>query len=159
MTTETTVQPIRREVVVATTQRCAFEVFTEQITEWWPSHHHIGDAPIEEIVIEPREGGRWFTRHQDGSETSTGYVSRWQPYDRLTLIWQIGADWQYDPKLITTVDLRFESEADGRTRVRLEHADLDNYGAQAPGMRQLFDQPDAWNSTLAAFVAMVAPAS
>jgi uncharacterized protein YndB with AHSA1/START domain len=150
------VEPIRREVVVPATQRRAFEVFTQQITRWWPAHHHIGVAPIAEIIIEPREGGRWYTRHEDGSETSTGYVSRWEPYDRLALTWQIGADWKYDPKLITTVDLRFLAEGHDRTRVRLEHRDLENYGPQAPRMRQVFDQPDAWHSTLAAFAAAAA---
>jgi hypothetical protein len=153
------VEPVRREVVVASSQRRAFEVFTEQITRWWPAHHHIGSAAIEEVIIEPREGGRWYTRHQDGTETSTGFVSSWQPYDRLCLTWQIGADWKYDPRLITTVELRFVAEAADRTRVRLEHRDLESYGPEAPRMRQVFDQPDAWDSTLAAFAGVAGQAS
>ena len=86
------------------------------MTDWWPSDHHIGDAPIQEIVIEPFEGGRWYTRHEDGSETSTGFVAAWDPPARVVVTWQIGADWRYDPRLVTTVEVRFVAEAADRTR-------------------------------------------
>ena len=148
-----TIEAVRRHVVVAVGQRRAFEVFTAEMTSWWPPEHHIGSAPIQEIVVEPREGGRWYTRHEDGTETSTGYVAAWDPYDRLVLTWQIGADWKYDPKLLTTVELRFVAEAVDRTRVELEHRDLDAFGPEAERMRQMFEQPGAWQSTLAAYAA------
>ncbi|MGI8713178.1 MAG: SRPBCC family protein [Solirubrobacteraceae bacterium] len=146
-----TIEAIRREVVVAATQQRAFEVFTGEMTSWWPADHHIGSAPIQEIVIEPREGGRCYTRHQDGTESSTGYVRAWEPYDRFVFTWQIGADWKYDPKLLTTVQLRFIAEGPERTRVELEHRDLENYGTEAQRMRELFSQPGAWDATLAGF--------
>jgi uncharacterized protein YndB with AHSA1/START domain len=146
-----TIESIRREIVVPVSAERAFEVFTAGMTGWWPSDHHIGDAPIAEVVIEPREGGRWYTRHEDGSETSTGYVDTWDPPQRLVLTWQIGADWKYDPSLITTVELRFVAEGPGRTRVALEHRDLDRYGPEAERMRETFEQPGAWDGTLAAF--------
>ncbi|MBV9817176.1 MAG: SRPBCC family protein [Solirubrobacterales bacterium] len=150
----TAIETVRRHVVVATGQRRAFEVFTAEMTSWWPPDHHIGAAPIEEIVIEPREGGRWYTRHQDGSETSTGFVSVWEPYERVALAWQIGADWKYDPKLVTTVDLRFVAETPERTRVELEHRDLEAFGPEAERMRAMFEGPGAWNRTLEAFAAV-----
>ena len=148
-----TIEAVRRHVVVPAGQQRAFEVFTAEMTSWWPPEHHIGSAPIQEIVVEPRAGGRWYTRHEDGTETSTGYVAAWDPYDRLVLTWQIGADWKYDPKLLTTVELRFVAEAADRTRVELEHRDLEAFGPEAERMRQVFDQPGAWQSTLAAYAA------
>ena len=66
-----TEEPIRREIVVAAR---AFALLTDETTSWWPPAHHIGSAPIAEVVVEPRSGGRCFTRHQDGTETSTGAV-------------------------------------------------------------------------------------
>jgi hypothetical protein len=78
------VAPARREIVVGGPER-AFDVFTAGMTGWWPAAHRIGAAPIQEIVIEPREGGRWYTRHTDGSETSTGFVDTWDPPARLVL--------------------------------------------------------------------------
>jgi uncharacterized protein YndB with AHSA1/START domain len=150
-----TAEAIRRHVVVTAGQRRAFQVFTAEMTSWWPPHHHIGTSPIEEIVIEPHEGGRWYTRHQDGTETSTGYVAAWEPYHRLILTWQIGADWKYDPKLITSVELRFIPEGEDRTRVELEHRDLEAFGPQSEHMRQIFEQPGAWDATLRAYAAVL----
>ena len=148
-----TIEAVRRQVVVRASQQRAFEVFTAEMTSWWPPHHHIGSAPIEEIVIEPRQGGRWYTRHQDGTETSTGYVAAWEPYDRLILTWQIGADWKFDPRLVTSIELRFVREGPDRTRVELEHRDLDRFGPEAEKMRETFEHPGAWDATLAAFAA------
>ena len=153
-----TIEAIRRQVVVRASQQRAFEVFTAEMTSWWPPHHHIGSAPIEEIVVEPREGGRWYTRHVDGSETSTGFVAAWEPYDRVVLTWQIGADWAYDPRLVTNVELRFVAEGPDRTRVELEHRDLDRYGPEAEKMRETFEQPGAWGATLEAYAAAFDPA-
>ena len=72
--TSQTVQPVRREVVVDCDAQRAFDLFTADMTSWWPKQHHIGSTPIAEIVIEPHPGGRWYTRHEDGSETNTGFV-------------------------------------------------------------------------------------
>jgi uncharacterized protein YndB with AHSA1/START domain len=151
-----TVESVRRQVVVATSPARAFEVFTAGMTSWWPPDHHIGSAPIDEIIIEPREGGRWYTRHTDGSETSTGFVTAWAPPERLVLTWQIGADWKYDPRLITTIELRFIAEAADRTRVELEHRDLERFGGEAERMRQVFEAPGAWDTTLELFAAAAA---
>ena len=150
-----TIAPIRRDVVVAASPARAFEVFTADMTRWWPSDHHIGKAPIDEVVVEPQEGGRWYTRHTDGSETSTGYVAAWEPPERLVLTWQIGPDWQYDPSLVTSIELRFTEEAPGRTRVALEHRDLERFGPEAERMRQTFEAPGAWEGTLAAYAGAV----
>jgi hypothetical protein len=72
--------------------------------------------------------------------------------------WQIGADWKYHPDLVTSVDVRFASEGPGRTRVLLEHRDLDGFGTDAAAMRKTFDDPGAWSATLAAFAATASAA-
>lgn len=144
---------VRQQVVVGVPPAQAFELFTARMTDWWPSDHHIGSAPISEILIEPREGGRWYTRHTDGSESSTGYVRTWEPPSHLVLTWQISAEWSYDTALITTVELTFTPTADGRTLVDLVHGGFENYGPDADRMRQTFDGPDAWATTLAAYSA------
>jgi uncharacterized protein YndB with AHSA1/START domain len=150
------IESIRRQIVVPASRDRAFEVFTAGMTGWWPSAHHIGSAPIEEVVIEPRAGGRWYTRHTDGSETSTGHVVAWEPPERLVLTWQISPAWTYDPSLVTTVEVRFAEEAPDRTRVELEHRDLDRFGPEAERMRQIYSAPDAWTGTLEAYAAGVA---
>ena len=144
---------VHQQVTVNLTPDQAFELFTARMTDWWPTDHHIGTAPIEQVVIEPREGGRWFTRHTDGSETSTGQVQVWQPPTRFVVTWQISAEWSFDTALITTVEVTFTDLDDGRTRVAVTHADLDNYGPDADRMRKMFDSPGAWVRTLDAYAA------
>lgn len=149
-----TTQAVRREVVVDVPPARAFDLFTADMTTWWPAAHHIGSAPIEKIIIEPRTGGRWYTRHEDGSETYTGVVAAWEPPSRLVVTWQIGSDWQFHDDLVTTVEVRFEPEGEGRTRVRLEHRDLEAFGPDAAKMRETFEAPGAWDATLAAYAAV-----
>jgi uncharacterized protein YndB with AHSA1/START domain len=151
--TITAVQPVRRQIVVAAPQEACFEMFTGGIDRWWPRSHHIGDADLEAAILEPREGGRWYARHVDGSETRTGYVMAWEPPERVVLAWQIDADWRYDPTLVTAVEVRFVAEAPDRTRVELEHRDLDRFGPQAEKMRATFEGPGAWEGILSDFAA------
>ncbi|HTT09482.1 MAG TPA: hypothetical protein VMG60_01220 [Burkholderiaceae bacterium] len=43
---------------------------------WWPATHSINPtwAPIAEIGMESRPGGRWYERGADGSECDWGRV-------------------------------------------------------------------------------------
>jgi uncharacterized protein YndB with AHSA1/START domain len=144
------VESIQRSIAVPAPPERAFEVFTSGMTSWWPAAHHIGSAPIAEVIIEPFAGGRWYTRHEDGSETSTGFVVAWEPPSRLVITWQISAEWRYDPALITTVEVLFAAEGAG-TRVSLEHRDLERFGPEAERMRVTFNEPGAWTGTLEAY--------
>lgn len=157
--TTSTIPAIRREVTVDVGRTRAFEIFTTEMTSWWPPAHHIGSAPIAEIIVEPFEGGRWFTRHEDGTETFTGAVTVWQPPEQLAVTWQIGADWRYHADLVTTVEVRFVEVAPGRTRVELEHRDLEAFGEAAEAMHGTFESYGAWTATLEAYAAVAGAAS
>jgi hypothetical protein len=146
--TQQTINPVRVSVSVGLDQKRCFEVFTDEMTSWWPAGHHIGEAPIEQVVIEPLVGGRWYTRHTDGSETETGVVTAYDPPNGFTVTWQIGADWAFHDDLVTTIEVRFTPTDDGRTLVELEHRDLEAYGADAAQMQETFEAPDAWGGML-----------
>lgn len=141
---------VKKHVVVETNQQRAFRTFTDGIDRWWPREHHIGKSPLDRVVLEPRPGGRWYAVCQDGSEVDTGKVLVWEPPDRLVLAWQITAQWQYDPAFSTELEVRFVAEGPRRTRVELEHRQLERYGAEAEKLRALFDADDAWARHLAA---------
>jgi uncharacterized protein YndB with AHSA1/START domain len=151
--TTQTVAPIRRGVTVDVPQERAFDVFAADMTSWWPAEHHIGSAPIAEIVVEPRAGGRWYTRHEDGTETSTGYVVAYDRPHRLVVTWQIGHDWSYHDDLVTTIEVRFEADGPDRTRVELEHRDLAAFGEHAAAMKEVFEADDAWTRTMERYAA------
>lgn len=146
------VPPIRRTLSVAAAQAVAFRVFTAEVGSWWPlDTHHIGPVAAATAVIEPRAGGRWFERGVDGTETPWGRVLAFEPPTRLLLTWEIGCDWHHDPALITEVEVRFVVEGPSRTRVELEHRDLDQYGPRSGEMRDVFDSPGGWPGLLARF--------
>ena len=145
---------VRQSVVVEASPERAFYVFTQGMTSWWPiGSHSIGDRPMAEAVIEPRTGGRWYERADDGTECDWGRVLAWEPPDRVVLEWQISADWKADPAIHSEVEVRFTPEGDGRTRVDLEHRGLETYGERAEQMRAIFDSDGAWNELLQRFAA------
>ena len=111
---------------------------------------------MEEAVMEPRQGGRWYERDVDGSECSWGKVLVWEPPSRLVLAWQITGEWAYDEELLTEVEVRFVPEGPDRTRVELEHRGLDAYGDAMEQMRDQFDS--GWPGILQGFGAAAASA-
>ena len=143
--------PVRKSIRVSAPRERAFEVFTAGIGRWWPKTHHIGAADLDKIVIEPRQGGRWYERGVDGSECEVGKVLVWDPPVRLVLVWQLTPEFKYDPNLITEVEVRFITEDGGATRVELEHRNLERMGERANAMREKIDGPGGWGDLLQLF--------
>lgn len=157
MSTESTTEnEVRRSVSVPLSPEQAFELFTARMTEFWPREHSIGSSDIAEVVVEPGVGGRWFERGVDGSECDWGRVNEWAPPGRVVLMWQIGADWRFDPNLQTEVEVTFVEDSPGHTRLDLRHRHLERYGEQAESMIAIFGSPGGWDGTLARFVAAAA---
>jgi uncharacterized protein YndB with AHSA1/START domain len=145
------IAPVRKSLVVEASPQRAFEVFTAGIDRWWPKSHGIGATPVRESVIEPFEGGRWYTRHEDGSDVVIGHVRVWQPGARLVVSWEISPDWKPEPRVALASEVEVRFAADGaHTRVELEHRNFERMGAAGgekmrgavdggwPGLLELF---------------------
>jgi len=148
------IEPVSKSIVVNATPEHAFEVFTAKIDRWWPRTHHIGASPIQESIIEPFVGGRWYTRCEDGSEVVVGHVRVWQPGVQLVVTWEINAAWKPDARVAfaSEVDVRFIPDAAGGTRVELEHRDFERMGAaEGAAMRSAVDS--GWPGILRLFSA------
>lgn len=126
-----TIAPVRSEVTVKADPARAFDLFTTRMGDWWPKGRTIGENPHVAVVIEPRPGGRWFERDAAGAECDWGKVLAYEPPSRLLLGWQLNSQFRPDPAITTEVELTFEALAGGGTRVRLEHRDLERFGADA----------------------------
>ena len=142
---------VKKQIVVEASQQRSFRTFTDGIDRWWPREHHIGASPLERMIVEPRAGGRWYSVCKDGSEVEVGKVVAWEPPGRLVLAWQLTAAWQYDPAFSTEIEVGFFAEGPRRTRVELEHKQLERYGADAETVKKTFESDDAWAASLAAF--------
>ena len=95
MTNEQTVREVdhanslRKVVSVKAPREVAWRVFTERMGSWWPlATHKIGKAKAVDAVIEPRAGGRWYERGDDGSTCDWGRVLSWSPPSRRR-VWRL----------------------------------------------------------------------
>jgi uncharacterized protein YndB with AHSA1/START domain len=142
--------PVTRSLYVAAKPARAFEVFTAGFDRWWPRSHSIGDSPLKEGVLEGKLGGRWYGLLEDGTEAEWGDVLVWEPPGRLVLAWRISTSWQYDPDLLTEVEVSFSPEGEG-TRVNFEHRGLERMGEKAGEIREMFNADGGWGSIMQAF--------
>ena len=143
---------VRRVISVGAPAELAWHVFTKEMRTWWPlAVYKIGKANAVDAVVEPRVGGRWYERGDDGSTCDWGRVLAWEPHSRLVLTWDINADFQHDPALQTEIEVRFIAEGPARTQVEFEHRRLDRYGARRDEMRKIFDETGDWGKLLESF--------
>src|SRR4051794_30816939 len=135
----------------------AFSVFTDGIGTWWSPDHHLLRGELAEMVFEPREGGHVYDRGVDGSECRWARVLLYEPPDRFVISWDINLRWQLesDPQRASEVEVRFIAESPKRTRVELEHHNLDRHGEGWEEMRDAVGSPDGWHTGLLGFAARV----
>jgi uncharacterized protein YndB with AHSA1/START domain len=143
--TQTTVTPVRKSLVVDCSPERAFELFTREVASWWPlGKYSIGGDKITEVVFEEQVGGRIFERHTDGGEGEWGRVLAWEPPQRFAMSWYPGGE----PSQATELEVRFAAEGEG-TRVDLEHRGWEILGERAAEARTGYD--GGWPSVLAEF--------
>ena len=146
MTAQATDTAVRTSIVVEAPVERAFQVFTDDIGSWWDPDHHLLDAPLAEMVFEPRVGGRILDRGTDGSENSWARVLAYEPPHRVVFSWDISLRWQIepDPARTSEVEVRFVAEGPERTRVELEHRNLDRHGDGWEGIREGVGGDGGW---------------
>ena len=129
---------VRRHIVVEAPPDKAFEVFTARFGEFKPAEHNLLATPIAETLFEPRVGGHIYDRGTDGSECRWARVLVYEPPTRLVFSWDIGPTWQLEtePDNTSEVEVRFVADGPERTRVELEHRNLDRHG---PGWQSMAD--------------------
>jgi uncharacterized protein YndB with AHSA1/START domain len=140
-------------VVVETPIERAFSLFTDGIGTWWDPDHHLLEGELAEMVFEPRVGGHVYDRGVDGSECRWARVLAFEPPDRFVISWDINTRWQLetDHEKTSEVEVRFVAEAPNRTRVELEHRNLERHGEGWEQMRDAIGSPNGWGSGLRRF--------
>ena len=86
-----------------------------------------------------------------------GAVLAYEPPDRVVFSWDISPQWQVetDPESTSEVEVRFIAEGPDRTRVELEHRNLDRHG---PGWQSVADgigHDQGWLLYLARYAALL----
>jgi uncharacterized protein YndB with AHSA1/START domain len=155
MTVQATDTSVHTSILVEAPVERAFSVFTEDIGSWWNPDHHLLEGELAEMVFEPRVGGHVYDRGVNGSECRWARVLAYEPPNRIVISWDINTRWELETDLDRTseVEVRFVAEGPDRTRVELEHRNLDRHGDGWEGMRDAVGSPDGWPEGLRGFAA------
>jgi uncharacterized protein YndB with AHSA1/START domain len=157
MSTQAEQTSIRTSIVVEAPIERAFTVFTQDFGRIKPREHNLLGVEVAESVFEPRAGGHIYDRGVDGSECRWARVLACEPPNRVVFTWDISTHRQIETDLQKTseVEVRFIAEAPDRTRVELEHRNLDRHGDGWEGMRAGVDSDDGWPLYLARFAELM----
>jgi uncharacterized protein YndB with AHSA1/START domain len=151
---------VRRQIVVEAPIDKAFAVFTERFGDFKPPEHNLLASPIAETVFEPRVGGHIYDRGQDGSECHWARVLVYEPPQRVVFSWDIGPTWQVEtePENTSEVEVLFTAEGPERTRVELEHRNLDRHGPGWESVRDGVGHDAGWPLYLDRYAALLTDA-
>jgi uncharacterized protein YndB with AHSA1/START domain len=146
MTMQATDTSVTASIVVDAPIERAFAFFTEDFGRFKPPEHNLLQVEIAATVFEPREGGHIYDRGVDGSECRWARVLAYEPPTRVVFSWDISPHWQIETDLEKTseVEVRFVAEAQERTRVELEHRNLQRHGDGWEGVRDGVASGDGW---------------
>jgi uncharacterized protein YndB with AHSA1/START domain len=147
MSANATDTSVSTSIVVDAPVERAFSVFTEDIGSWWPPEHHIIQGELAGMVFEPRVGGHVYDRTTDGQECRWARVLAYDPPHRIVFSWDLSMAWQIETDLAKTseVEVRFVPDGDSRTRVELEHRNIERHGEGWQSMRDAVGSEGGWN--------------
>jgi uncharacterized protein YndB with AHSA1/START domain len=157
MSTQATDTSVRHSIVIDVPIERAFTTFTDGFGSFKPREHNMLGVDIAETVFETHVGGNIYDRGVDGSECRWARVLAFEPPDRVVFSWDISPQWQIETDLDKTseVEVRFIAEASDRTRVELEHRNLDRHGPGWESERDGVDGAGGWPLYLDRFAQQV----
>jgi uncharacterized protein YndB with AHSA1/START domain len=158
MSTEAAEKSVRSSIVVEAPIERAFSVFTEDFGGFKPPEHNILGVELAETVFEPHVGGHIYDRGVDGSECRWARVLAYEPPNRVVFSWDLNQQWQIeaDPEKTSEVEVRFVAETPERTRVDLEHRNLDRHGEGWEGIGEGVGGEGGWQLYLQRFAELLA---
>ena len=158
MSTQAAATTVRSSIVVEAPIERAFSVFTDDFGSFKPREHNMLQVDIAKTVFEPRVGGNLYDRGVDGSECRWARVLAYEPPERVVFSWDISPYWQIETDLdkASEVEVRFIAETPERTRVELEHRNLDRHGDGWEGVREGVGGDEGWPLYLRRFSEVVA---
>jgi uncharacterized protein YndB with AHSA1/START domain len=152
---------VRLQIVVEAPIERAFTVFTERFGDFKPPEHNLLGVAIAETVFEPKVGGHIYDRGVDGSECRWARILAFEPPDRVVFSWDISPQWQIEtePDNTSEVEVAFVAITPQRTRVELEHRNLDRHGPGWQAVRDGVAHDEGWPLYLTRYAALVTEGS
>ena len=145
MTVEQGLAPLVKKVVVPVGAERAFEVFTAEMSAWWPlPSHSVGEDQAREVRLEGAVGGRIVEYGDDGEIATWGTVSDWDPPKSVSFTWHPGSD----PQQAGQVTVTFTPVGDD-TEVELVHS---GWERRPDGVRARTGYDTGWDYVLGRYV-------
>ena len=147
---------VRKQVVVEATPDTGLQGLHGAVRRLQAAEHNLLQSPIAETVFEAHVGGHIYDRAVDGSECRWARILAYEPPDRVVFSWDIGPQWQLepDPANASEVEVRFVAETPERTRVELEHRNIDRHGPGWQGIVDGVDGEQGWPLYLQRYAAL-----
>lgn len=119
MTAIASLGPLTKTATVPCSPARAFEIFTREMSAWWPlTTHSVGASADCRVDVEPRAGGRIVETLPSGGTAIWGTITVWAPPGRLAFTWHPGNP----PDQATEVEVTFADSGSGSgTLVTLVH--------------------------------------
>jgi uncharacterized protein YndB with AHSA1/START domain len=124
-------EPLELSFAVECPVERAFDLWSEQVSVWWPSGHSVSAHPRITVTFEPHVGGRIFERTPAGDEHDWGEVLVYEPPRRLIYLLHL----RFDRSDATEVEVSFEPARHG-TGVTIVHRGWERLGAVAKERRE-----------------------
>jgi uncharacterized protein YndB with AHSA1/START domain len=149
---------VKQSIAVEAPIARAFKVFTAEFGSFKPAEHNLLAVPIAETVFEPRVGGNLYDRGIDGSVCRWARVLAYEPPNRIVLSWDITPQWQIesDSDKTSEWEVRFIAETAHRTRVEIEHRNLERHGEGWESVRDGVAGDQGWPLYLQRFADLLA---
>jgi uncharacterized protein YndB with AHSA1/START domain len=138
---------VRKSVVVDRPVEDAFRVYTEQVGSWWPfaKTHSVTEEDVETVILEGREGGRFYELTKSGDEHLWGTILVWEPPQRIVHSWHPGRGEETSQE----VEVTFTQVGNG-TRVDLVHTGWEVLGDRMAEVVASYET--GWDVVLSHFV-------
>ena len=147
MSQQTSETAIKKSVVVNRPVEDAFRVYTEQVGSWWPfaKTHSVAKEDVETVILEGREGGRFYERTKSGEEHLWGTMLVWEPPQRIVYSWHPGRG----EGTAQEVEVTFTPSGNG-TRVELVHTGWEKLGERMEAA--VAEYTMGWDKVLGCYV-------
>jgi uncharacterized protein YndB with AHSA1/START domain len=154
-TPESGIASIRCTVDVTLPAQRAFALFTEHFALWWPREYTWAQDVLEDIGLEPKQGGLCYERGPHGFRSDWGRILSWEPPHRLVLAWHISPrrEPEPNPAKASTIEVTFFAFTPAQTRVDLEHRDFERHGTGADQYREALASSKGWPWILERYLA------
>lgn len=136
------IEPLVKSIEVPCNQEQAFTVFMD-MDSWWPKEKFTTSVmrgqTVRALRVDARKGGQIVEVASDDQEHVWGTIKTYDPYGYLNMDFHIPHPSEEKPGF-STVEVRFTSLGDERTRVELKQSNWEALGDVAEMVRGGYGQ-------------------